>query len=89
MTIIFEAIAIVWGVFCLWGVWRIFPFFEIQEGDEGKSYFQQRIELKKRDKPSTYVPRWYVFPYFLNVTIFAAIACFSIWLLALLVRTIT
>jgi len=74
------AIAATTAIAYLWGIWLILPFVKIQEGDSGKAYFQQRIMTRRGDQKDRYVPRWYAFPFFINVAVLAAIAWGAVWL---------
>jgi len=64
----------------LWGAWLCLPFVDVHTDDEEKPYFLQRVRTGEKDGQDRYSPRWYAFPFFLNVAVTAAIAWFAIWL---------
>jgi hypothetical protein len=65
----------------LWGIWLLLPFVQVQEGDGNKPYFRRRVKTC----PDQYVPRWYLFPFFLNVTVIAAVVWLILWAVGKLV----
>lgn len=63
----------------LWGAWLCLPFADVHIDDDEKPYFQQRVRTREENGEGHYIPRWYAFPFFLNVTAIAAIVWLVIW----------